>query len=257
VRRLHPWCVLVLLLGCGGLPLRPDAGSLNDAGQALVDAGPPFDAGARDAGVFDAGVVDAGTIDAGVTPCSSCPDGAFCSSAGVCDYACGSCQSDVECGPRHRCWFGSCIDHQPDCTDARPLIGVRLEVDMCSALGSEPLCQRVLEVPFDGGLATIRREPIGSGDGGTFVTHRAPSDVLRASFLDAGLSCVEARRLEVLSPACITHSTEVRVITTTTTGVSRFSWWFSAATRPPRAVEMVVRDGFRFVDDVLTDAGVR
>ncbi len=246
------WLVL-LLAACSGQPLKVDAGVSVDAG--LQDAG-ALDAG-RDAGLIDAGLIDAGVSDAGVHPCFFCPSGAFCASDGGCDYACGSCTSDNGCGPRHRCWFGYCVAHQPDCNDVAPVTGVRLELDWCSALGLTPLCQRVFELPFDGGLATLRQEPINAGDGGTFTVRLAPASSLISSFLDAGLTCVDGPRLEEFNPSCITHSGGVNVIVITRTDVRRFAWGGSASIRPPRAVDSAVTEAANLLFDTLADAGVR
>ena len=251
--RDHAVWLAVLLAACSGQPTKSDAGVSVDAG--LQDAG-ALDAG-RDAGLIDSGLIDAGVSDAGVHPCFFCPSGAFCASDGGCDYACGSCTSDNGCGSRHRCWFGYCVAHQPDCNDVAPVTGVRLELDWCSALGLTPLCQRVFELPFDGGLATLRQEPINAGDGGTFTVRLAPPSSLISSFLDAGLTCVDGPRLEELNPSCITHSGGVNVIVITRTDVRRFAWGGSASIRPPRAVDSAVTEAANLLFDTLADAGVR
>lgn len=218
-----------------------------DAGDAFAaDAGPP-DAGAS---------ADAGPpSDAGADPCLTCPAGAFCSRAGVCDFACGSCQRDEECGPAHRCWKGECIAHQPPCLDDVPIAGVRLELDWCTWLGVGPFCQRVLELPFDGGLATVTQEPIAPFDGGVTTRRMVAPPALVSGFVDAGLTCVDQPRLEQFAPACLTHSGQVRVTVRTSAGDRRSAWTLSSALRPPRAVEAATFDAIRFVNAELADAG--
>ena len=252
--RDHAVWLAVFLAACSGQPVKVDAGVSIDAG--VHDAG-ALDAG-RDAGLVDAGATDAGVPDAGVHPCFFCPSGAFCESDGGCDYACGACQDDTDCGPRHQCWSGRfCVAYQPDCSDVTPITGVRIEIEWCSSLGSIPLCQRVLELPLDGGLATLRQEPIGAGDGGTFTVRLTPASSLISSLMDAGLTCVDQPRLDQLNPSCITHSGGANIIVFTSTGVRRLSWGGSASIRPPRAVDSVISEAANLLFDTLADAGVR
>lgn len=137
------------------------------------------------------------------------------------------------------------------------ITGVRLELDWCNGLALGPFCQRVLELPFDGGLATVRQEPVAPYDGGVTTRRLAAPAGLVSGFVDAGFTCVDQPRLEQRAPTCVTHSGQVRVTVRTGAGDRRFAWTWSSAIRPPREVEAATSNALLFLDAELADAGAR